>query len=70
MVWNRDPHLFREWQRRTAPLGLETLPLAPALALAGVDLGSVSFSCDHHFTAATHERIAQVLAGSGFFGRP
>jgi len=69
LVWNRDPLLLTEWQRRIAPLGIETLDLAPALARAGVDLAKVSFSCDHHFTAATHDEIAKVLAGSGFFDR-
>ncbi|WP_159715439.1 hypothetical protein [Geminicoccus flavidas] len=69
LVWNRDPQLLAEWQRRTAPLGLQTLDLAPALARAGVDLEAASFPCDHHFTAATHDEIAKVLARSGFFGR-
>ena len=69
LVWSRDPTLFREWQRRTAPLGIEGLALGPALAAAGADLDQLSFSCDHHFTAATHDRIAAVLAKSGFFDR-
>jgi hypothetical protein len=69
LVWNRDPHLLAQWQRRTAPLGLQTLDLAPALAASGVDPAAVSFPCDHHFTAATHDAIAKVLARSGFFDR-
>ena len=69
VVWSTDPTLFAEWQRRSRAIGLPSFALAPALAAIGVDLSRVSFPCDRHFTAATHDKIAEALARSSFFTR-
>ncbi|HEX2525162.1 MAG TPA: hypothetical protein VHL31_02530 [Geminicoccus sp.] len=70
LVWYRDPLLFEEWTRRTNRLGLDSLVLPTALLADGADLAALSFPCDHHFTAATHDRIAAILAKSGLIGPP